>query len=479
MIYRCDKTSLIPMEELLGYINYFIEEKNIKTIIIANTEKISDKQQENEKQNTQLTQWNKIKEKIIATSFTLTEDVDTVVDIIFNKVQDTTLKDKLLKEYKHIVIEVFNKAGYKNFRTLKHSINSFNWFYTNALSQCDDIDHDKFRVILQTFLILSLEYYHSSNVLEKLWMQISQVSEKQKDKKIEQEFFDKYQNCLYNLLCVSYLGNEWKEIIFDNKIDKQKIKQQFKVYNPPPWHQLMGYFKLENNKIITLINTVKNDLKEILVGKEGEVKHIISLLMYFQEKKVININIDEYIGYAGKNLKKIYEELSWDKLEIDNDVNGHEHTLGSSFYSKDNDNFKNFINQCKEIRKNVLQSKYQEQAKELLELLQNNPDEFCRKIKKDGIYYNNPVLEYIEAKEFMEKFLQWKNADKKKIVDALINRYRYYNNSINTFISSEGKSWLSKIIQQLKEIQKQEDIPLTKLLIENYIRWLDMCLTNL
>lgn len=470
--------SLIPIEELWGYINYFVEQKNIKTIIIANTEEISNKHQGNEKQNTQSTQWSKIKEKVIDITLEVEADVNSAIDTILKQVENNTLKNKLLYS-KNEISEIFKGFGDKNLRCLEQIIQYFERFYTDKLFEKDTEDN-LFKQIVKIFLALSFEAKIGALSHRK-----SMIFDNNTDYTVKEAFEAKIRQ--YGIEHYILDSTIWDDIIFKYKIKQDDIlksleKNYFRYQKEEPaWYQLLRFKFEEKEEFCNLVNEVQNDLKEISVGEEGEVKHIISLLMYFQEKKVININIDEYIGYAKKNLKKIYENLSSDRLqEIDNNIyynyTEHEHTLGLGFYSKDNKNFKEFIKECKEIRKNVLQSKHQEQAKELLELLQNNLDAFCVKIKRDGIYYNSPILKYIEAKEFVEKFFQCKNADQKKIVEALINRYQWHNNQI---ILNEGKSWLPKIIQQLKEIEKQEDISFTKLRIENYIRWLERCLTNL
>ncbi|WP_342259896.1 P-loop NTPase fold protein [Candidatus Tisiphia endosymbiont of Metellina segmentata] len=349
--------STIPIEELLGYINYFVEQQKVKTIIIANTEQIVNRYPKNQEKDKQLGTFNIIKEKIISITFPLTADVDDIVITILNQVEAEELKKKLLDLADHI-IKIFNQADYKNFRSLEHSILSFQRLYRDALKHCDNINDNKFRTILETFLILSLEHHYSDKLETKLWSNMTNDDAKNGEK----SFYDKYKKYLCQLIYKSYLSREiWANIIFKNKIECEKIKTELNT----ALYRLLRYYSnpLDDDTFNRLINEVKSDLKATKVEEEGKVKHIISLLMHFQKKgKIEIININEYIGYAKKNLEKIYNNLAYETLNkmhknFYDQFTKYLYDCGHAFHSEDDDDFKKFIDECQEIRQTVINCK--------------------------------------------------------------------------------------------------------------------------
>ena len=154
---RCE----LKKEEILGYINYFVEQEGIKTLIVSNEEEIKDNEEYARK-----------KEKLIGATFSYTEDQDLAIQSILNEVNFEELK-RLLNTHLGLIKQTFNQVGYKNLRSFKQAIFDFERFYKKEYFVTkENFDSDIFEKILKAFLILSLENkkgyfekYHCQNFL--------------------------------------------------------------------------------------------------------------------------------------------------------------------------------------------------------------------------------------------------------------------------------------------------------------------------
>ena len=115
---RCN----LKIEEIFGYINYFVEQEKIKVIVIGNEEEIL-KNESKESAN-----YKKIKEKIFGTTFEYISDFETAIDFFITEIFNGELLDRMLKS-KDLIVNKFNLINYKNLRSLKQVLSDFNRIY--------------------------------------------------------------------------------------------------------------------------------------------------------------------------------------------------------------------------------------------------------------------------------------------------------------------------------------------------------------
>ena len=113
----------INIVDLLGSINEYSENKKIKTIIIADEEKIL--KRENDKKD-----YADFKEKIIFQTIKLESDYDEIIDNIISQYQETEKGYlEFIKANTHIIKQVFYESKYNNIRTVKALLSSFERVY--------------------------------------------------------------------------------------------------------------------------------------------------------------------------------------------------------------------------------------------------------------------------------------------------------------------------------------------------------------
>lgn len=119
----------LPLPELLGYLNEYVEHLHVPCILLADKEKWEEAQKCQEDKST-LHRLSSTKEKVIGKEFQIRTTFDEVWKCWFDK-NSSILNDKsknLLKDHHDTIAQIFEMADVSNFRSLKHSLLDFQRF---------------------------------------------------------------------------------------------------------------------------------------------------------------------------------------------------------------------------------------------------------------------------------------------------------------------------------------------------------------
>ena len=117
----------IDIVELLGTINEFSENKKIKTIIVADENKILKREDAKD--------YLDFKEKIIFQTIRLQSDYNMIIDGIIDRYKETAIGySEFLKTCSEIIKQVFAESNYRNVRTVKAILASFERVFAEWLA---------------------------------------------------------------------------------------------------------------------------------------------------------------------------------------------------------------------------------------------------------------------------------------------------------------------------------------------------------
>lgn len=137
---RCN----IDKKDLLGAINEYAENKDIKVIIVADEDKIKDEA------------YNEFKEKVVSRTLQMSSDYPEIINSIIDKYQTANKDYKLfLEKHKDCIIGSFTHSGYNNLRTLKSCLIDFERIFeawTDA-----GIPLDKLEMLFYKFCVITYE----------------------------------------------------------------------------------------------------------------------------------------------------------------------------------------------------------------------------------------------------------------------------------------------------------------------------------
>lgn len=447
---RCE----LKKEEVLGYINYFVEQEEIKTLIVSNEEEIVGNDDYSRK-----------KEKLIGVTFTYIEDQNLAIQSILDEISKSELKNHLNSEIE-LITHTFNQVGYKNLRAFKQTIFAFERFYKKEyFSYKDSCDLEIFKKVLKAFLILSLENKKGRFDKEVLNFKFDingENSKKPIDKVVEtlsgfegndaQDFKRKYQMSLNEYIFSKELWDEIlnKNIINDNSIQEGLYEIYFRLKEEKPtWLQLIDFWDLEATEFDQLVNKAKYEIEKNLNTHTTDILHTISMLIYFKEHNLIHFNIDSLLPLAISQFKKIFNVN--DKMRKIEDSSFREYSGQYGFYAKDIPQFKKFMSDIIQSYEEKYMERNSERVQQLLDLMENNAWLFAQRISltnsEENLYYDFPILKEIDSNNFASKLCKISRYNSNYILSGLDQRYSIQA-SFNMYF--EEKDWLDEVEINIK-----------------------------
>lgn len=444
---RCE----LKIEETLGYINYFVEQENIKVLVVSNDTEI--KESDN---------FLKKKEKLIGATFNYTEDQELAIKSILDELDNFELKEKIIAEIPHIT-EIFNRIGYKNLRAFKQSIFDFERFYRkDTFEWKGNFDEEIFEKLLKYFLILSLENkkgrFHNEILKfkedEKPTIGIEEKSTNKILKAIRgihskdsEEFMNKYNLSLTDFILSPKI---WNKIINLNIVDQNQInldlyEAHFRLKEEKPtWFKLMNFWDLSDLEFDDLIKKAKEEIESNRLKYPTDVLHTISMLIYFKENKLIFFKVDNLLPVAKAHWINIFEIQ--ERIREINDFSFTEYSGSYGFFAKGIEEFDKFIREIMESYKDKYKAKNIKRVQELLMLMETNGWLFAQRIsltnREENFYYDLPILKEINSEEFARKLCNTNIHHCNSILYGLSIRYKI---KAHFDMYKEEKDWFDNV----------------------------------
>nr|WP_085960606.1 P-loop NTPase fold protein [Cylindrospermum stagnale] len=427
---------------ILGYINYFVEQQDLKVVIVANENELL-------KQD----KYNTIKEKLIGKTFGVAPDFDGSLENFICSVNNLKVRT-FLTDNGQLMQEVYKTAECENLRILKQIVLDFERIF-EKLPEKGRSKPDFLKDILKLLMAFSIEIRRGkmlpkdiSKLREEYILLISkQQSSRQatsssiKKNSAEeaplQIMLGKYTVLNLNLH-EPFPSKVWWEIFFDKGIlDTQELDQSlltskyFQDEHTPNWVRLWHFYRLTDNDFDDLLKKVELQYVNREFTVLGEIKHITGLLLKFSD-----------VGLYCKTKEEIIQDS---KLYIDHLKDNNQLDIVSPLYSLVEDNYGGLIFQGREINEFTDFCSYIDQVREsardvnlpsagkdLLVIMQSDIWKFNRMVCQNNShngdslkqrYYDVPIFKHILPEEFIEKFLPMDYKDRDSILSILKQRY--------------------------------------------------------
>lgn len=440
----------IPINDILGYINYFVEHQDYKVIIIANEEELD----KNEK-------YRDIKEKLVGKTFELTSNSDLAFDSFIEELKKEENKDIFI-ENKNIILDTYKKSTYDNLRILRQTIFDFERFYEQILISYIE-KKDLFRDLLKQFFIFSIENKYSNidiwdlNTIHKEYMSVGMKNDFKDSDEIQNTKYKKITN-KYNCDLISTMIFDitlWRDIIDKSLINKENIdllilnSRYFINEHSPKWKQLWSFVELSDNDFPSILENVYMDLKKFKFNDIFEVRHVCAILINLVNYGLFKENKKNIIKFSKKHLDYLYSKDLIDgsayknKKFYTNERFGN--NIGLGYYDENNDYSKDFISHLNKVIKKAFKNSIKNDFNDMSKLFNSEIEEVATKFDK---YSNTLILNYFDLKELKKQII---NADYHSLLNFgdLIHE-RYCKNYHREELISE-KSLLKKLEIKLKK----------------------------
>lgn len=270
----------IPVKEVLGLINTYIEHSNQKVVIVCNEEPFLNNDQEDVRKDYQT-----YKEKSVRFSYEYTPNIGDVYDVMVSEKIDKDYKD-FLCTYKERILYIFDLSKKRNLRTLGFFLDTFqsiHYLVKGVKYERQILNH-----YIVSYILYSIEHKEGHKVEDLYSLDLSRYridvhaiqkalhfdsgpSEEEKPKDFVTLFQEKYKEVYYSFRPSHYLI----DYINSGYLDKEGIKDE-----------ILTLVKEYDKKTLTPEGIVINKLSQWELLSDEEVPGLVrEMLDYVKEDK--------------------------------------------------------------------------------------------------------------------------------------------------------------------------------------------------
>lgn len=420
----------IPIQNVLGYINQFVEMGGQKVILIANEDEIIKVNEQNEPDE-DTKRYLTIKEKLIGKSFDVETDLPAAMDEFIELVTSPQCKKWMIANCS-LLTELFNTGGYNNLRHLKQAIMDFDRFYV-CLPESVMGENELMSHIMQLFFAISFELKKGGIKEDEIWLLFdvaSRSTEAKAGKANAEQIRKKYS--VFENYYYPVTAELWTQFFRTGVVDKNQLKAAIESSvllqkeESPYWVQLWHHQDLDDDEFTALYQSVYNDFRQLGTFKKYEVLQVTGLLLKLSDLKLIPLKTSKilHIGRDNIDALKLLGNLTLQRSEVFPDDNSH----GLKYQSLDNPHFQEFLFYAVKSVNEALESDLVPQANDLLELLPQSLEAFGEKItltnSAESLYFDRPILSHIKPRNFIAAVLNLSNKDKRSLAYFIEKRYQ-------------------------------------------------------
>lgn len=446
-IERCG----IPICNLLGYINHFVEHSDYKVILLANEEEILEKDSNN-------LAYKRIKEKLIGKTFEITPEVDIALSVFISQSSSKRNKE-ILETQKPLITNLYNASNYKNLRHLKQAITDFVWLL-DAISENAKANNNVIKSLITAYLVFTFEIKSGEMQASQIkdisneWVKFM-VSDEKDTSNIVHKISSKYPEFnTYDLILSEEL---WAQIFdkgfFDEALVQNTVDQSKYLFteNTPAWKRLWYASELQDGEISELLTQVDAEFKNRQHTEIEVFLHIFGILLYLSEIGIYTTSKEQILieGKAYVDYLKTANLLA-DQAEAINRPFFHNSAHNLGYHQLESAEFNEISSYLIEKCKEAVIENYPVKAIELLETMESSALDFSIQLyhcnHKDNRYYDIPILAFIDVDTFVSNFIGLSQRAKWNICSMLQQRYAFAD--FNKKITSEA-TWLESVSVKL------------------------------
>lgn len=447
-IERCS----IPICNVLGYINQFVEHEGLKVILIANEKEIDTNDKE----------YKRIKEKLIGKTFEVKPNIKPALEHFISLLSED--KQEIFTDNLAVIIDIFKSSEYNNLRILKYALLDFE----RILSKLTADILDKKQLIsafLALYLALSFEIKRGEIKIDDIVSPMD-IAVKQLHKEeicpYDEHVISKYTSI--NFYDLELSRNIWDEIFtrgivpIDELNECLKNSQYFEA-GQPNWIHLWYATQKSDEEFEEILRDVERQWEAFEYDDVGVVRHIAGILFWLSSINLYQKSNEEILTHAKLFINKLKErknEFFYAKFSIYTKLFPNEGYAGLGFHGNDAPEFQQLFEYIKQKHEEATLESYPREAEKLAELMKTNPLEFCQNLivfRGSDVacrFYNIPILSFMSDETFVNTFISLDQNDRRRIADVFNDRYDHYASDL-----IDELDWLKNVTERLEKIAQE------------------------
>lgn len=458
---RCD----IPMKELLGYLNFFVEQCNCHLIVIGDEDKIA------EGENKKI--FGEFKEKTIGREFEIATDIHSALDTFVNQ----TPKNDFVVGHQEQIEKFFAMTECDNLRILRQALWDFARFEESMTDFLGDSRYEDIMIhVLGAYIISYCEYRGKNHQLFDAWIQYAikgQQFDKEKIENLKSQLGYLHQR--YNNVCqrlsnyqtfkIEFVERVLLELNTGNSIKDYVGKEYFApIAEVRSWARINEVYAMSNKEFISFYRTLIDDICGIQVTSMKNLGYAIAYLVYLDSRAIKEFDEKDFNNIC-EALPKYWEafqdeESVYDaRMAFSRGVNSYMTTEKlkrlPEICAKFNEEYENRLKMSKNLMTRTLE-----------ELSDSNVDELCT-LNKQALpdhsctYDMVSIFNHVDMDKLMDNLLNLSNESLNSFTHFIRDRY---------YLSYNMSDWIHETNDDIKPLEKLKEKVDEVIKTEKYIR---------
>lgn len=439
LVFDDIERSNMDIQDVLGYINYYVEHIGCNVVIVGDDDKLKDKND-----------FQTIKEKTIGREFELDPDVEAAVDSFVQ--YENMLNKEYLAAHKDLIKACFKVSKTNNLRLLKQSLNDYSLMIERIPADLKrDTIFEKLKLrLLANFVavyaedkgqIVNMDEYGKKLAEEMANQMFLDLNLTGNEKLAKSEMAMKHEKYEQAGLTHKYYAMvpEYAECVLQylrkGKVNLDFIERELKKDDKKPWEILQKYMSLEND---VLTNNIDQNAGYLEEGDFNNVDEMLSSAIIML--MIIHRNLTH--KYTGEMVNewctKIMRERFYGACESQNELHDmRQHVISClGYYNYGTDKVpvvSSFIQELGNVYNEIMETL----KNDLSVMLESLNDEKVDKLYEiyGGVipdhsttYSSYAIFAKVDPEKFVNGFVGLKNEGKKKVLSLIME---HYSNALN------------------------------------------------
>lgn len=445
----------MPIDQVLGYINEFVEHQGAKVVIIANEREIEDN-----------AAYRKRREKLIGKTLEVQSAFDEAF-AYFTSLIDFPDAKSLFKKKAADIAEIYEQSGLRNLRILQQTMWDFERFF-RSLSDTHRNNDEATSTLLRLLFVLSFELkaarLHETDLSERTNRLIAAM-ERQEGKnssamsKAGQLYpdIDLSDPILPNEILVDVLVKG----IVDGAMIRTALDQSrhFISVADEPWRTAWHWFDRNEQDVVNALEKMEIAFAKREFTVVGEILHVFGIRLLMSKIGVLQKSLAQIVSEGKEYVDALYDQrrlsvpVPTGSLDIGLAFAGYG---GLGIHETQSSEYQDLAAYLQSRRKQALEDSYPDKGRALLTEMRSDTHLYFRRLcltnSAENLYYDTPILAAIEPKEFVRTCLSISPAGQRTVF--MVFQDRYQNGRLEGSLAPE-KAWLIQVKKLLLEAAAQ------------------------
>ncbi|WP_156408538.1 MULTISPECIES: hypothetical protein [unclassified Ensifer] len=462
----------LPINDVLGVINRYVEHHNCRVVVIAHDDEVAG--------------LGPIKEKVFGQTIRVSVQIESAFDA-FARRHDLEVDALFLAQHRSEIIGIFKSSGCASLRNLRHTLDDL--CRLRATLRAEHLNNiTAMADLVRLFTALSLEV-RMGNVTQaeikdrsgaRMRDPVARVN-RRGNEEVERSSFGKAQDRYpaFDLSGTLLKDGVLDDILFAGRFDEEAIKSSLdcdphfaSLGNVPAWRMFMDFESLPEDRARAAQDSMLEEFESRKIEKHGDLLHHFALRFMMAEHGLISDSRAEVLAQCKSYVDDLEGQGRIEEIEsvwYGRPAGRREAAEGIGFWVEDayRAEFQEIDAYVHEARRRALKSTFPQKGAELMALLSARTTAFferaCHSNAGSDPLAALPVLAAIDPVAFIDAWMLAPAENWYWISGALVNRYK--SMSLSDTLSEE-LPWIARVLELLQEREEAAQSGILRLRIQ-------------